>query len=148
MEEDAKPPEDASSGHHPNTSKSNNFLSINNLHYHPSEMSELRKLAEINSSLAERLIDQRDRESARIASSYNFGLLMGGSLLSIVFVAFTLLVVYGGILKTIAVIAAVLATALLIRVVLTGEWSETSWFARMIDLMIHALGGKTRDAGD
>lgn len=119
---------------------SNNFLAINNLHYHANDISELRKLAEIDASLAEKIIDQRDRESARIAASYRFGLFMSSFLMATVIASFTLIVIYGGILTASAVIVAVLATALLVRVVLTGQWSETSWFGRLTDFCLRLLG--------
>ena len=101
----------------------NNFLAINNLHYHANDISELRKLAEIDPALAAKIIEQRDRESARVAASYAFGLVTSSCLMVVLIASFTLIVIKGGLFDAVAVIAALLATALLIRVVLTGHWS-------------------------
>lgn len=141
MDKEAETPKSLGSNIGSDPANSNNFLAINNLHYHANDISELRKLAEIDASLAEKIIDQRDRESARIAASYRFGLFMSSFLMATVIASFTLIVIYGGILTASAVIVAVLATALLVRVVLTGQWSETSWFGRLTDFCLRLLGG-------
>ncbi|MES5097094.1 hypothetical protein ABUK73_02565 [Agrobacterium sp. BA1120] len=119
------------------------FLAINNLHYHANDISELRKLAELDPLLAEKIIEQRDRESARITASYNFGLLCTIILLITLLVAVVSLLIFLGILETMVAIVAILALALLVKVILTGEWSETSWFGKIISVIIRTLGGST-----
>ncbi len=123
------------------------FLAINNLHYYANDIAELRKLAEIDPLLAEKVIDQRDRESARAAASYNFGLISTVTLLSVVLVAFTVLLIFAGLFQTLVAVAAILATALLVRVIMTGEWSETSWFGKMVSALVKVLGGYVDDKG-
>ena len=45
-----------------------------------------------------------------------------------------------GFWTTLFAVALILAVALLIRVILTGEWSDTSWFGKLIDSLARALG--------
>ncbi|WP_047629797.1 hypothetical protein [Rhizobium sp. WW_1] len=119
------------------------FLAINNLHYHANELSELRKLAEVSPELAEKVIEQRDKESARITASYNFGIACSIILLALILASFTILCIYVGIIATIAATGGILAVALMIRVILTGEWSETSWVGKIVASIIKGLGGST-----
>lgn len=121
------------------------FLAINHLHYHANDISELRKLAEVSPGLAEKVIDQRDRENARISASYNLGLVVSVVLLAFILIAFTFMVIFAGVLETLLAVAGILAVALLVRVVLTGEWSDTSWLGKIIHAIFKALGGKTDD---
>ncbi len=118
------------------------FLAINHLHYHANDISELRKLAEIDPALAEKIIDQRDSENRRITASYNFGLICTVVLLGMLLAAVVSLLIVLGVFETMVAIAAILALALLVRVILTGEWSDTSWFGKLIALIFKALGGK------
>lgn len=120
---------------------SGRFLAINHLHYHANDLSELRKLAEVDPALADKVVEQRDRESARVTASYNFGLICSIILLSSLLIAFTCMVIFAGAAATIITVGAILATALLVRVILTGEWSETTWFGKIISAIVRALGG-------
>jgi len=47
-----------------------------------------------------------------------------------------------GIWTTLMAIGLILAVALLIRVILTGEWSETTWFGKLVGALSKALGSK------
>ncbi|MCY1664593.1 hypothetical protein [Rhizobium sp. SL86] len=118
------------------------FLAINNLHYHANEISELRRLAETNPELAEKIIDQRDRSEARVAASYNFGVGATVVLLTILLTAAVVTLAFGGVLHLLVLVAVLLAGSFLVRVVLTGEWSDTSWFGKLVTSMISVLGGK------
>ncbi len=124
------------------------FLAINHLHYHANDISELRKLAEVDPLLADKVVDQRDRESARVTASYNFGLLCTIVLLAMLLIATVVLLVFLGVFETLIAIAAILALALLVRVILTGEWSDTSWFGKLVNIVMVKLGGKTVDDAD
>ncbi|MFK0336757.1 hypothetical protein ACIQT7_05805 [Agrobacterium deltaense] len=118
------------------------FLAINHLHYHANDISELRKLAEVDISLAEKIIEQRDSESRRVSASYNFALICTVILLGMLLASMVGLLIVLGVLETLVAITAILALALLVRVILTGEWSDTSWFGKLIGLLLKALGGK------
>jgi hypothetical protein len=117
------------------------FFAIGQFHYHANDLSELRKLAEVDAVLAEKVVEQRDRESARLTASYNFGLLCAIVLLALILVCFTCMLVFAGLLATATVVVLILAVSLLVRVILTGEWSDTSWFGKMVNLLVKSLGG-------
>lgn len=121
------------------------FLSIKDFHYHANDIAELRKLAEVDPDLAAKIIEQRDREHARERASYNFGMLCAVGLLAMVLIAFTCLLIFAGLFSTLAAIAGILAVALLVRVILTGEWSDTSWFGKLLNALVRALGGTPSD---
>ena len=125
-------------------SQGDRFLAINHLHYHANDISELRKLAEVDPTLAEKVIDQRDKENERIVGSYNLAVIATSVLLAFILGCGTLLIVFAGLLKTMAAIALVLACALFIRAVLTGQWSDTSWFGKLLSAILKLLGGAPR----
>lgn len=116
-------------------------ISINDFHYHANDLAELRKIAEIDPRLAEMIIAQRDREHAREKASYTLGLISAFALLAMVLGAFGCLLIFVGLLETFAVVGGILAAALLVRVILTGEWSDTSWMGRFLNLFVKVLGG-------
>jgi hypothetical protein len=125
------------------TSSDNSGINIENLNYTASDVDALRRMAEVNPELAERIVDQRDRENQRENVSYRFGV-VAASVLLIAILAFTFgCLAYVGFLATLGLIGVVLACALLVRVVLTGEWSETSWFGSLVHLLARALGSRT-----
>ena len=117
------------------------FLAIKELHYHPNDITELRKLAEISPELASKVIDSNDKADSRVNTSYRFGLVSTAFILLGALAAFSFVLVTAGILATAGAVAMILAVALLTRVVLTGEWSDTSWFGRLVTLLTKALGG-------
>lgn len=50
-----------------------------------------------------------------------------------------------GLLLSMVMIAAVVVLALMVRVLLTGEWSDTSAVSKIVDGIIHITGGKKKD---
>ena len=118
------------------------FISIKDFHYHANDLVELRKLAEVDPMLAEKIVEQRDREHAREKASYTFGMLCTVALLAMMLVAFTCLLIFSGLLATMVAIGGILAVALLVRVILTGEWSDTTWFGKLLNVLVKALGGR------
>lgn len=136
---DRETPNDGSNG---NGERGNNFLAIGQFHYHGNDLSELRKLAEHNPELAEQLIRNSDKADQRSHLSYRFGLLVSFVLLIAIIVAVLAVIVLEGIWVATVIIAGILAVALLVRVILTGEWSDTSWFGRFVGFLAKTLGGK------
>lgn len=126
----------------PRGGNGNNILQIGQLHYYGNDLAELRKLAEVSPKLAEKVVDQRDREDRRGHASYRFGLLATVGLLLGVVAAFTLIFIFAGVVATLVLIGVLLAIALLIRVILTGEWSDTSWFGKLVSGLAGALGSQ------
>lgn len=130
-----------------NTSNGNGgqFLQIGNLHYHGNDLRELRLLAESSPEIAKEVISQRDKENSRTNISYRFGLTVSVITLGMMLASVTVLLIYKGILPTLALIVCLLAVALFVRVILTGQWSDTSWFGKFLTFLIKLLGGKRRD---
>ncbi len=121
------------------------FLSIGQFHYHGNDLAELRKLAEVDAGLADKVIEQRDAEHARQTASHNFGVICTVVLLGMVLVAFTCMIIFAGIIATAIAVGGILSVAVLVRVILTGEWSDTTWFGSLLNVLVKALGGKTED---
>ena len=126
-------------------SEGGNFLSIGHLHLHGNDLAELRKLAEVSPHLAERVIDQRDAEDVRANVSYRFGMVASVVLVGLTLACITTLMIFVGVASTVAVIGLILAVALLVRVVLTGQWSDTSWFGKLVGMLAKALGSTGND---
>jgi hypothetical protein len=138
------PPEKPDNSESDDSRRGNHFL-IEHLHYHANDLSELRKIAETSPELAEKVVEQRDRENERVIGSYNLGLIVSGGLLVAVLFAVVLLIIFAGIIETMVSIAAILAVAILIRVIVSGQWSDTSWIGKFVDMLIGGLGGKPSD---
>lgn len=113
-----------------------------NVHLHGNDLAELRKIAEVNPELAEKIVDQRDGEDIRAHASYRFGLVTVVGLLTILMGGFILCAYLFGLWTTLLLIALVLAVAVMIRVVLTGEWSDTTWFGQLVGGLAKALGSE------
>lgn len=125
--------------------RSGGILNIGQFHYHGSDLAELRKLAEVDPSLASKVVDQRDAEDGRANASYRFGIAASAVLVLGVVAAFAVILIFAGPIESAVVIGGILAVALLIRVILTGEWSDTSWFGKMMVSLAKALGAKSVD---
>ena len=148
MSENDTPPAQNSPPGRAGDGGSDNHLNIGNLHYHPNELSELRKIAEINPELAHKVIDQRERSESREETSFRIGLGSAFILLVTLIIGTVYVVVNAGIMALICLFAAILAVALLIRVILTGEWSETNWVGHIVKALVAIAGGKVTSDND
>ncbi|NML75276.1 hypothetical protein HHL25_14185 [Rhizobium sp. S-51] len=124
-------------------SQNGNHLLINHLHYYANDLAELRKLAEVDPDLAKAVVAQRDEENKRIVGSYNLGLVLAALLLAVTLAALTSLIIFAGIVATLVCAVGLLSCALFMRVILTGEWSDTSWLGKVINYLVKLLGGST-----
>lgn len=120
-------------------------LNIENFHYHGNDLRELAKIADSNPRLAEKIIDQQGSFNARHHSSYRFGLCASLALVISTLAAVAYLMVNVGVVSTLGAVGIILAVALLIRVILTGQWSETSWVGKIFQMLAGALGGGKKD---
>lgn len=125
-----------------------NNVAIENFQYYGNDLTELRKIAELSPELAEKIVNQRDRQDARENTSFRLGLI--STILLVVFAigALTFMVVQVGVIAMLLAIMGIFAIALLVRVVLTGEWSDTSWFGAGVTGLVKLLGGKPGKDGD
>src|SRR2546423_12443964 len=105
-------------------------------------------MAKENPSLAKRIVDQRDKENQRQNVSYRFGVVGACLLVGMVLSGTFFSLVYAGFWATVSLMGVALAFALVIRVVLTGEWSETTWFGSLVHLLARVLGSRDRGPDD
>jgi hypothetical protein len=118
-------------------------LNVENLHYYGNDLRELTKLAKVNPKLADKVIKQRDLANHRENVSYRLAVISTSALVLGVLASVAYLTVNAGILATISSIAVLLSVAVLLRVVLTGEWSDTSWFGKFLSAVVNILGGRS-----
>ena len=134
---------DGPSGEEPDgTSK---IVQIENLHLHASDIDALRRLSDSDPELARIVVDQKDKFDARYHGSYRFGLAASVVLVLSSIGALTLALIYLGVLKGMLLLAGVIAAAVFVRVILTGEWSETSMIGQIIGAMVKMLGGTPKE---
>jgi len=139
------PPEEASGSDREDADDETRVLHIGNLHLHANEIDSLSRLARTDPELARLVIEQKDRFDRREHSSYRFGLLVSGALALATLISASFIFVYLGLLASLALVVVILALALFIRVLLTGEWSETSWIGGLIRTIIRTLGGTPKE---
>lgn len=124
------------------------IINVENWHHHGNDLAEIVKIAELDSDLAHKIVDNSEKEGRRKTISYRLGLVSTSFILITVLVAVAYLVVNQGIFTMIGAVMLILAIALLIRVILTGEWSETSWFGKGVHFLAKALGSKENGSPD
>ncbi|WP_282029226.1 hypothetical protein [Paracoccus marcusii] len=105
---------------------------VENLHYHANDLTELRRIAETNPELASEIVQSNLATNRLVDGSYRLGLILASVLAFILAAGVVTIALVLGVWQTIVFIAAMLGIGHLLRVVLTGEWSDTSWFARFI----------------
>tara|TARA_R110002126_G_scaffold184665_1_gene333083 strand:+ start:1703 stop:2140 length:438 start_codon:yes stop_codon:yes gene_type:complete len=118
----------------------NQILNVGNYHYHGNDLKELRLLAEASPDIAEQVLQNQEKADARFNNSHRFGLCATIFLVVIALVGLVTVIIFDQILSLILLVVLVLAMALMIRVVLTGHWSDTSWFGRTVGLLAKSLG--------
>jgi hypothetical protein len=118
-------------------------VNIENFHYTASDIDALTRMAKVNPGLATAIVQQRDTENRREHVSYRFGLVSSAILVSSAAGACLVGLIIVGLFQTLVLVAVILAVAMLVRVVLTGEWSETSWFGWLVHLLARALGSRS-----
>ena len=133
-------PDDAGAQQGSSDGSRTNILNVGQLHWHGNDIAELAKLASIDPELARRVVDQRDNEDKRANISYRFGVAAAVLLVGIIIFACSFLFVKVGIWSTLLTVALAIAVALLVRVILTGQWSDTTWFGRLVDALTKMLG--------
>jgi hypothetical protein len=107
-------------------------LNIENFHYTANELAELRRIAERNPELADKLVDHKERAEIREDKSFRLGLICASTIAIVLFGGVCYTIVQLGVWQSIVFVAAMLALSHILRSVLTGEWSDTSWFGKMI----------------
>lgn len=107
-------------------------VQIDNLHLQANDLDALRRLSEVDPELARDVLRQRDRINEREHVSDRMGmaaaLVMGLALLVVVALGLFKL----GFWLSVVLVLLLLGAGHFLRVVLTGEWSDTSWFGSFL----------------
>lgn len=120
-------------------------LNIDNLHLHANEIDSLRRLSETDPELARVIVDQKDQFSRRDHASYRFGIISALVMVLGILASLSFILVNLGILLSLVLVLVLFTLALLVRVVMTGEWSDTSAIGHLTKAIIHLFGGKPKD---
>ena len=117
-----------------------NHPHIGHFHYTENDHAELRRIAETNPKLAAQIAKNANRRNKRWHTSERLGIIASVAILIFSMASIVAIIWTAGFWTTLFAVALILAVALLIRVILTGEWSDTSWFGKLIDSLARALG--------
>lgn len=132
-------------GHGDAAAEGGRTVVIENLHLQVNDLDALRRLSEQDPELARAVVQQKDNEDRREHASFRFGVITAAVLaLGLVFAA-TYALVELGIALSLLLVFLVMALALLMRVLITGEWSETSWVGALTNGIVKVLGGKPKN---
>lgn len=125
-----------------------NTLNVDNLHIHGNDIRELTRLAQTDPDLAHKIVDQAADQARLEADSYRLALVVSLILFVAIIIGVAYVVVHSGVLALVCVIATILATAALVRAILTGEWSDTSWIGQLLGGFLRLMGGKPPSGKD
>lgn len=105
-------------------------------------MDGLVDLAKANPKIASQYIEAAERDNAREHASERFGIASVVLILALVILGTVFVFVSAGFLGLLGLTAIILASATMLRVIVSGEWSDTSWFGAFVNAIVKALGGK------
>lgn len=111
-----------------------NTLSVNvdTLNYQANDIAELRKLADNHPELAQQIINDRRHESEMAENSYRLGVVLTSILAIVILGVASWTLINLGWWQSIMFVAAMLGISHILRVILKGEFSETSWFGKIL----------------
>ena len=107
-------------------------INIGTINYNPNSLTELRKIAEKNPSLAEKIVDSQYRAGRWFSISEIVGMSVAAMIALAGIAGFVFIVVKLGWWQSIVFILLMLGLSHLVRTILTGEWSDTSWFGKIL----------------
>ena len=107
-------------------------LYVNTLNYQANDLAELRKLAETSPELASKLLDTQERQGARKENSYRLGLAVAGVITLAIIGGSSYVLVQIGWWQTVVFVLVLLGISHVLRTLLKGEFSDTSWFGQFL----------------
>ena len=123
----------------PNGNGNSYHLNVEHLHLRANDIDAIRRLAEVDPELAREMIASHERSDIRESRSMSLGMVTAGLVALALIGAACASVIYLGWWQSVAMIGLILGCSHLLRVLLKGEWSDTSWFGRF-------FGGKSPPA--
>lgn len=139
-----EPVDSKKNGNDQDAGQDTRVLNIDSLHLHSNEIDSLNRLAQTDPDLARIVVNQKDRFERREHGSYRFGIVSALTLAIAALVSLSFILIKLGLLASLVVILGVMVTALMMRVLLTGEWSETSWMGHLVSGIVTLFGGKPK----
>ncbi len=121
------------------------ILNIDELHLHVNDLDALRRLNDSDPELARIVVDQQDKSDTREHASFRFAVALTSFLVLGILLAGSYVFVNLGVLPSIFLIMFFFLTAAIIRVVLTGEWPDTSWIGKAVLRIISIFGGRPKE---
>ncbi len=107
-------------------------VNIQNFHYENNDIDALKRMADDHPELADKLVDNRMREVAIMANSECLGMFMA-TILGISLVGgMSWTLVSLGWWQSLMFVAALRGISHILRTLLKGEFSDTSWFGRIL----------------
>lgn len=124
------------------------YLSVGNINYNESDIRALKDLAEVDPDLAKRVVDQKDEADKRDHASFRLGLIVAAVITTVAIVTVGAAIVLLGVIPSLIFIVALLIITVLVRAILTGQWSDASWIGRAMASIVNGLGGRPGGGGD
>jgi hypothetical protein len=106
-------------------------LFIKDFHYKANDLTELRKIAEQDPALAKQIVETRDGMHRRENNSTLVGMVLASVVaISLIGGSVTALVLLGW-WQAIVFASGLMFASHFLRVLMTGQWSETSWIGKL-----------------
>lgn len=118
---------------------------VDEIHLHVHDLDALKELNESDPDLARQVVDQKDAIDRREHGSYRFGMLLTSIVCVVGIIYAADLIKNSGMISGAIFVLLILSLALLGRVIITGNWSKTSWVGKILDGIVRILGGTPTD---
>jgi len=118
-----------------NGNRAPNRLNLNvkgDLHLQPNDIAELRKLADSHPELAQQIANDRRDQTVLENNTERLGMLFAAVLGIVLIVGTSLTLISLGWWQSIMFVAALLGISHILRTLLKGEFSDTSWFGQVM----------------
>lgn len=114
------------------------YVNITNAHLRTNNIDGYRRLAaECGVEFAEKVLESNERQDRRETAGLVIGMISAGLLAIALVLAVTASIILLGWWQSVLVALLLLACGMLMRVLLTGEWSETSWIGKILSGNYH-----------
>lgn len=107
-------------------------VSVENLHFRANDIDAIRRLAEVSPELASEFLASSERADIRQNRSMALGMITAGAVALALIGAACTSVIFLGWWQSIVMVCVILGCSHLLRVLLKGEWSDTSWFGKIL----------------
>ena len=115
---------------------------IENAQINEHEARALAELSAVNPDLADLYVNRLKERDALEDSSEKFGLIIVAFVATCILICITLSIIFGSVISVGILVLLFVAGAFFFKVVISGEWSDTSWFGTAINGLVRMLGGK------